>query len=533
MDQPEPPPPARKRVAVAAALLVLIAFYTWTALPQVTGLNVPNPPPGNPGHYPLTGQRELYNALAEALLAGKTSLFIRPRPELLALDDPYDPIKNHQVDARGLYCLHDASLYRGKYYVYFGVAPAVLLFAPYLLVTGHYLPTAVAALVFAVGGLVWSALLLNLLTDRFYPGLGAAMRFLLVLALGCCSCVPFLLRSPLVYEVAILGAYACVAGGLYFLARGTWGLAVRRWSIAVGSLLLGLAVGCRPHMGLIALLVFVVAFVWIGMLIRQGTLAWRQISALALALTGPWLVVVLVLGAYNYHRFQSFTEFGARYNLVGNTVRVVDLPVLDWHRLAVDLYCYLLFPPGLQSRFPYMHLREPNASLLPAGHFGVTPIAGVLIGMPFLGLLALAPWTLVRAWKQRKVALVAALTVLVGGGLSELICVACFGGAMRYTVDFANLLVLAAFLLSFDLALQCRQHALMRRTLRVLFAVSVTLGCLFNLGISIEGQRSLCRDVAVRDQLRRHCPRLRFLDKPATSARSRCIQDCSARRSGA
>jgi hypothetical protein len=532
MVQPEQPSPQRKRAALIAGLCIMAAFYTWTALPQLGGLDVPNPPPGCPGHY-LTPDRELYNVLAEALLAGKTSLLIRPRPELLALDDPYDPIKNHQVDAKGLYCLHDAALYRGKYYVYFGVTPAVALYAPYLLVTGHYLPTAVAALLFAVGGLVWSALLLDLLVDRYYPALGAGTRFLLILVLGCCNCVPHLLRSPLVYEVAILSAYCFVAGGLYFLARGTLSGTLRRGSVALGTLCLGLAIGCRPHMGLIAVLVFGVAVIWICMAVRRRTMPWRHIPRLAAVFVAPWLAVVLLLAAYNAHRFQSCTEFGARYNLVGGTVRVVDLPVLDEHRLTTDLYCYWLFPPELQSRFPYIHLREPDAGLLPEGHFGVTPIAGLLIGMPFLALLGLAPWMLRHAWREGNKALVAPLAVLIGGGMIELLCVACFGGAMRYTVDFASLLVLAALLVSCDLAQRCRQRVYLKWTLRVVLGVSVAAGCLFNLGISIEGQRSLSRDVAVRDQLRRFCPRLRFLDGPVPSAHSRRIPDCSGHRSGA
>jgi hypothetical protein len=526
------PPHTHPNIGVALGLVVLLTFCCWTALPTLV-CEVPNPPPGSPGHYPPAGNRELYNALAEALLAGKTSLLIKPRPELLALDDPYDPIKNHQMDAGGLYCLHDASLYRGKYYLYFGVVPAVTLFAPYLLVTGHYLPTAVGALVFAVGGLAWSALLLNLLANRFFPGLGARARLGLVLVLGLCNCVPFLLRSPLVYEVAILSAYCFLAAGLYWMARGTLHTTTGRWSLATGSLCLGLAVGSRPHMGLIAVVVFAVASLWVIARVRRGIMSVREIPGVATATVGPWLVCVLLLGAYNYHRFQSFTEFGARYNLVGSTVRVVDQPVLDWHRLQADLYCYLFFPPEFQSRFPYAHLGVPDAGLFPEGHFGVTPIAGLVVVMPFLVVLTLAPLTLLRAWKSGRYALLATLAVLLTGGLLELACVACFGGAMRYTVDFANLLVLAAILVILDLDVLCRRWAILKWSWRAALATGMTVGCLFSLGISIEGQRCLARDIAVRDQLRRVFPRLPFRVKPAVNARSRCIQDCSGRRSGA
>ena len=488
------------------------AFYTWTALPELFSAQpLPNPPPGTPGHYAPPGPRQLYNALAEALLAGRTSLLVRPRPELLALNDPYDPVQNHQIDAQGLYCLHDASLFGRKYYVYFGVTPALTLFAPYLLITGQQLPTAVAALIFAVAGLAWSALLSNLLIDRFSPTLKGVVRFLLVLALGCCNCVPFLLRSPYVYEVAILSAYCFMAGGLYFLARGSLAN-VGRGNIALGSLFLGLAIGCRPHMLLVGLLVFGVVGIWLLALARQRKMRGRQIARLAMALGGPWLVIVLLLAGYNYHRFHSFTEFGARYNLVGSTVRVVDLPVLDWHRLQADLFCYLLFPPQVQSRFPYVHLDTPDASLLPSGHFGVTPIAGLLVGMPFLLVLVTAPAVLYSACRDRRWAFLTALLVLLGGGLAELVCVACFGGAMRYAVDFAHLLVLAALLVGIDTF--SRSRPIFRGLIKVALTFGVVTGCLLNVGISIEGQRCLARDVAVREQMRHLFPRLRVLDWP-------------------
>src|SRR5262249_34921326 len=150
--------------------------------------------------------------------------------------------------------------------------------------------------------------------------------FLLVLALGCGNCALYLLRSPFVYEIAILSAYFFVTGGLYFLARGGLGDRPRPGSVAAGSLFLGLAIGCRPHMALVALVAFAVVAVWVYTGVRRQALAVREVPCLAAALVGPWLLCVGLLAAYNYHRFHSFTEFGIRYNLVGGTVRVVDLP---------------------------------------------------------------------------------------------------------------------------------------------------------------------------------------------------------------
>ena len=43
-------------------------------------------------------------------------------------------------------------LYKQRYYLYHGAAPALLLFAPWYLLTGHDLPENFAAFLLALGG---------------------------------------------------------------------------------------------------------------------------------------------------------------------------------------------------------------------------------------------------------------------------------------------------------------------------------------------------------------------------------------------
>jgi hypothetical protein len=263
-------------------------------------------------------------------------------------------------------------------------------------------------------------------------------------------------------------------------------------------------------------LVAVVAFAAVALLfltrVRRKEIGPRQVFGAAVALAGPWAVCIGLLGWYNYHRFGSFTEFGTRYTLISGSYRLVDQSLLDVRRVWADLYCYLLFPPEFRLDFPYVALRGPDASLFPAGNLGSTPIAGSLVVMPFLGFLALAPLAAARAWRAGRYGFLAALTVLLAAGLIELLCVACFSAAMRYTVDFAGFLVVAALLVILDLDALCRPRAVLRWSLRSVAAAGLAAGCLFNLAISVEGQRHLPRDLAVRDRLRGIFPRLRFLD---------------------
>jgi hypothetical protein len=83
-----------------------------------------------------------YSQLAEAFRHGQLSLLTPPKPQLLALADPYLPALNAP------YRMHDASLYGGKYYLYFGPAPVLVLHMPLRWLTGYYPSDAAAVLIF-------------------------------------------------------------------------------------------------------------------------------------------------------------------------------------------------------------------------------------------------------------------------------------------------------------------------------------------------------------------------------------------------
>src|SRR6476661_6932139 len=75
-----------------------------------------------------------YDLLGRAFLSGHLHLPIEPRPELLALKDPWDSRFNIP------YRVLDLVLYNRHYYLYHGAAPALLFFTPWRLLTRHDLP---------------------------------------------------------------------------------------------------------------------------------------------------------------------------------------------------------------------------------------------------------------------------------------------------------------------------------------------------------------------------------------------------------
>ena len=77
------------------------------------------------GKWELTyNEASYYNLLASAFRHGQLALEITPDPALLAFNDEslYEP-----SNREGIPVLWDATLYKGKYYLYWGPAPAILL----------------------------------------------------------------------------------------------------------------------------------------------------------------------------------------------------------------------------------------------------------------------------------------------------------------------------------------------------------------------------------------------------------------------
>ena len=120
--------------------------------------------PSSEGWTEAPDKISLTQAYTEALASGHACLKIQPDPQLLALSDPYDP------DANQGYRLLDASLYRGRYYIYFGVVPFVTLLVPWFKITGTFFPGAAAVLLYSAIGLTAYGFALWLVWRRWYAG---------------------------------------------------------------------------------------------------------------------------------------------------------------------------------------------------------------------------------------------------------------------------------------------------------------------------------------------------------------------------
>ncbi|HVU33170.1 MAG TPA: hypothetical protein VHE61_07025 [Opitutaceae bacterium] len=404
---------SRWRLLPYLAALAVVAFtYVWTTTSNNLSWNWDRE------------QTDYYNLLVHGFLKGRLSLGVEVRPELLHVPDPDDPAQRPEGTE-----LHEASLYRGRYYIYNGVVPAALLLLRFRLVTGFDLPLPVASLGFALGGSVVALLLLADMRRRYFPRSGPLISLLLAVAFGFVSCAPVLLRRSSMYDLPILSGscFALAALACFYAAlqnerrRLPW--------LTAASICGGLAIGSRPTY-LFALVGMLAAYPLFFRNTSGAPIGRRHAVRVWMAAVIPLAVIGAGLAWYNYARFGRVTEFGLSYILSGvyeSKIEHFRLRYAPW-----NLFTYL-FAPGEWGRyFPFYH--EVAITLpLPRQHYGMDHPFGLLVNLPFLWLAPFAACGAVERRFRRAFLITAAWTGAVVGAL-----LLCFYAAMaRYLGDFA------------------------------------------------------------------------------------------------
>jgi hypothetical protein len=396
-------------LALVLALWGVIAFYAWAASPS------------QPVFGALDGGNSYYSLLVKGFQSGHLSLAVETPPGLLKVKDPYDPKENAPFG------MHDVSFYKGKFYLYFGVTPALVLYWPLAAVSGYFLNDTQAAFLFSTLGFLASSLVLLKIRRAYFPGFGGAADVGGVLAAGLITMVPVMLRRTQVYEVAVSSAYAFFA--LYLLAVYQSMHSSRRLSwLAVAGLSYGLVIGSRPTYLFGAVSLLLPVFVDLRHDRRQGAAPGSGILARVLAAFVPLALVGMGLMAYNYLRFGSPLEFGQKLALSGSDEMKVTHFSLSY--VWFNCHAYLFAPAQLSSYFPFV--RVVALPKLPIGHYGVEDPYGILPDIPFVILAFLAPLACLRRPALRAFALCTAIASIATAALIFTFQFA----TNRYMVDF-------------------------------------------------------------------------------------------------
>lgn len=450
------------RGILAATCALVIGIYAYSAQSGYLQSVSPNPADA------------YYNLLVQGFRAGQLSLKKDVPAGFAQLADPYDPAANASYLWRDN--LLDLSYYQGRFYLYFGVTPAVILFWPFVALTGHYLSHQFAVVIFCALGFLASVGLLRDLWRRYFTDVSVGVVAACALGVGFGTGLPLLLSKSEVYAVAISCGYMLTMLALWAIGRALQQPRNRSAWLAIASLAYGLAVGARPSLlfGAIILLAPV----------AQARRERRPILAPLAAAIGPIMLIGSGLMVYNAMRFGDPFEFGMHYQIARE--RRVALPFFGLHHLWFNFRAYFLEPVRWTIlRSPFVQGAVMPAT--PSGHGNVEGPFGVLTNIPLVWLALAAPlaWrnrSPQAAWALRWLAIVA--TSLFGIVALTLCLYYCTAG--RFEVEFLPALLLLALIGVLGLERLLANQPARRCAVRCLWGVLLIFSITFNLLACLE-----------------------------------------------
>ena len=374
-----------------------------------------------------------YQEQAEALAAGQVSLLREPSEKLMALENPYDYTARTAAGLiDGIDYPWDTAYYNGHYYTYFGIVPCILIYLPFYLLTGSHMPDVCVVLGLAVLLYVGTYLLVRTWLLRMCKDIrwgdvvmGAGGVFF---ASGIMICT----GNPDAHDIPRIAGLVMTVWGLYFWLCACRDEMIRRRPLAVGSLFMALAVGCRPNMVLYSFLAIPLFGVYLNKENKKDILR-KSLPALVV----PYLPVAAGLMVYNAVRFGSVTDFGFAYNL---TVLDCTKPNISLDEMVVGFYEFFLRIPRMQYVFPYLQ----DGSFAQLNQFGHASFyytygyGGLLVCNPIL--LALPA---IFGKKNRRPENICLFGIVL---LNALITIGLGDVAYHYMMDFAAFLILGGWI---------------------------------------------------------------------------------------
>ena len=403
-----------------------------------------------------------YHELTLAITQGKVDLN-NLNPETMAqeqdgiaklgqLENPYDWSRREGITYKW-----DRAFYNGKYYCYFGIVPAVFAYVPYYLITGHMLNTKILTLLLVVISQMLMAALVYGIAGQFKKRLNLWMVIGAIAGFINVSMVIYCINGSKFYEIASMAALVCALAGLNFIIRAFENKKYTSLSLGAGALFMALSVGCRPNY-------VIVSFVGTALMLNglaknggyvkkegyraaayiKGVLSKENICNIA-AVAIPYIIVAAGLMYYNYIRFGSVTEFGARYQLTVYDTGYYS--AADFGKIPLMFArCFFMFPQ-ISSVFPYVNAVSESSNYV--GYYYGMSYMGILAN-PIMWSVVLLGWSLRRGIKDMGHR--AFVTASIAAAVIMCYITTTMGGtSLRYSVDFAWLFFIPVIYIMFDM----------------------------------------------------------------------------------
>lgn len=282
----------------------------------------------------------------ESLLSGSAELLVKPSEELMNLLDPYNPGLRTENNVKFMY---DTAYYDGNYYSYFGIAPIITLIMPIKIIFNMYLPLSVYTLLFVLVSIFLIFLLYKKIIDKYIKKISLFNFILGFITILFGSSLLLLLRGEK-YDIV------CASGIMFFLLAMFLLIDLnekskyRRLKLVFVGLATGLIVLSKPSY---ILYYFIIGYLLVNYLKNKELgIKTRIIDALFYLI--PLGLLGLLQMGYNYARFDSIFEFGAKYQLTSYNMNYAMTPTFGKILEGIGKYIFTL-PTINIFEFPFVY----------------------------------------------------------------------------------------------------------------------------------------------------------------------------------
>jgi hypothetical protein len=341
-------------------ILILLAYYAWCL----------NSAGGTLNNHDVFN----YGDLAEGFYHGHLSTLTEPDAVMKSAPDPYNPIYTNG------HLMWDYSYYHGKYYLYYGAPPVLFLFLPYRFLTGQVMGQPLAEFIISAINLIIFAIGLRALVRLEFPRFPFWMQAGFFIIYGVSNVMSYTICQSDMYSIAVLSASTCLLTSLLAVLFAVHLPRARLFWFGVSGGAWAMAVACR------ATYIFA-GFLFIAIALYQWWPRFRQeerprVIREAIAWLIPAGAVLLVVGWYNWARFDSPFEFGIRYCVAGTDY--ARIPSFSIYYLADRLYEWTVMPFQLSNCFPYIDPSVRSQNLFYSDRIAYEHFTGIIPSFPLL-----------------------------------------------------------------------------------------------------------------------------------------------------
>ena len=413
---------------VVLMMCIYVTFFLLFTLSMVTSQN----------SFSESGLELYTKEFIEALNKGQVHLDIPVTDELYYLENPYDQIVRDETILRDEDYHWDTAYYKGKYYIYFGILPAITLLLPFYKITGIFMTSGVAILIYEFLSLILLVNIFEKILDKFFKGKEIEFKVVFDLCLILCFGTLFfyIMGIPRMYELVIIAGVYAVLQSIYFVFKAFEKdeSKVNFIYLFLASLFMAGAIAARPTQIFMSVIIGIIGIKLLIKFIKGKDI--KSIIKLVLSIGIPYIVIATLLMIYNYERFENVLEFGSSYQLTVNNMKEIKTGLVS---SVSGVITNLFNLPQFTMDFPFL-LNNNNVLTYYGYYYYENMIAGAFFIVPLLFIL----FDIVKFNKNKNVNIV--LKVIVDVLLVVSIIMAMLNSAMggstgRYIVDYMWILV--------------------------------------------------------------------------------------------